>query len=40
MGDQHELFGLVASVPTCWRALNETAAGGGGLARITAATSR
>jgi len=28
MGDQHELFGLVASVPTCWRALSETAAGG------------
>ena len=38
MGDQHELFGRVASVPTCWRALNETAAGGGGaLARISGA---
>jgi hypothetical protein len=38
MGDQRELFGLVASVPTCWRALSETAAGGGrALARITAA---
>jgi hypothetical protein len=38
MGDQHELFGLVASVPTCWRALSETAAGGGpALARISSA---
>jgi hypothetical protein len=38
MGDQHELFGLVASVPTCWRALSETAAGGGAaLARISGA---
>ncbi len=38
MGDQREGFGLVASVPTCWRALNETAAGGGrALARVTAA---
>ena len=38
MGDQREVFGLVASVPTCWRALNETAAGGGrALARVTAA---
>jgi Transposase DDE domain group 1 len=38
MADQRELFGLVASVPTCWRALNETAAGGGrALARISAA---
>jgi DDE family transposase len=38
MGDQQELFGLVASVPTCWRTLNETAAGGGrALARVTAA---
>ena len=27
MADQRELFGLVASVPTCWRALNEIAAG-------------
>ena len=38
MADQRELFGLVASVPTCWRALNETAAGGGrALMRINAA---
>ena len=38
MADQRELFGLVASVPTCWRALNEIAAGGGRpRARITAA---
>jgi hypothetical protein len=38
MGDQEELFGLVASVPTCWRALDEVAGGGGqALARITAA---
>jgi Transposase DDE domain group 1 len=28
MGDQRELFGLVASVPTAWRALGEVAAGG------------
>jgi hypothetical protein len=38
IGDQGELFGPVASVPTVWRALSETAAGGtktGG--RITAA---
>jgi hypothetical protein len=38
MGDQREVFGLVASVPTCWRALDETAAGGGrALGRITVA---
>jgi Transposase DDE domain group 1 len=38
LGDQQELFGLVASVPTCWRALNEIAAGGSrALARITVA---
>jgi Transposase DDE domain group 1 len=37
MGDQHEVFGLVASVPTCWRALNEIAGGGRALARVTAA---
>jgi hypothetical protein len=38
MGDQREVFGLVASVPTCWRTLDETAAGGGRvLGRITAA---
>jgi hypothetical protein len=29
MADQGELFGLVASLPTCWRALDEIAAGGG-----------
>src|SRR6202050_4808536 len=28
MGDQRELFGPVASVPTAWRALREIAAGG------------
>jgi hypothetical protein len=28
MGDQRELFGPVASVPTAWRALNEIAGGG------------
>ena len=38
MGDQGELFGLVASVPTCWRVLSEVAGGGSrALARITAA---
>jgi hypothetical protein len=38
MADQRELFGLVASVPTCWRALSEIAGGGSRpLARITAA---
>jgi hypothetical protein len=38
MGDQQELFGLVASVPTCWRALSEIAAGGSRpLARVTLA---
>jgi hypothetical protein len=38
MGDQRELFGQVASVPTCWRALNEIAAGGSrALPRISAA---
>ena len=38
IGDQEELFGLVASVPTAWRTLDEI--GGGGqraLDRITAA---
>ena len=35
IGDQRELFGRVASVPTCWRALYESASGGGwALARI------
>ena len=38
LADQKELFGLVASVPTAWRTLNETAAGGPrALARITKA---
>jgi hypothetical protein len=38
MGDQRELFGLVASVPTAWRTLDEIAAGGGrALGRVTAA---
>jgi hypothetical protein len=27
LGGQQELFGPVASVPACWRALNEIAAG-------------
>ena len=38
MGDQRELFGLVASVPTAWRTLQETAAGGGrALTRVARA---
>jgi hypothetical protein len=38
MGDQRELFGPVASVPTLWRALEESAAGGERTAkRVTAA---
>ena len=38
MTDQKELFGLVASVPTTWRTLDEIAAGGPrALARITRA---
>jgi len=38
MGDQQELFGPVASVPTAWRALNEVAGWGTrAQARITAA---
>jgi len=38
MADQGGLFGPVASVPTCWRALDEIADGGSrALARITAA---
>jgi Transposase DDE domain group 1 len=41
MGDQRELFGQVASVPTAWRALKEAAAGGGrGRRRVTAAAGR
>jgi hypothetical protein len=38
IGDQRELFGQVASVPTCWRALHEIASGGGrALVRVSAA---
>jgi hypothetical protein len=38
MGDQKELFGPVASVPTTWRTLNEVAAGGdGALERVAGA---
>jgi Transposase DDE domain group 1 len=38
MADQRELFGLVASVPTAWRTLNEIAAGGERAgSRVTAA---
>jgi hypothetical protein len=38
MGDQDDLFGLVASVPTAWRALAEIARGGERtLGKITAA---
>jgi len=38
MGDQQDLFGLVASVPTAWRTLDEIARGGDrGLGKITAA---
>ena len=38
MGDQKELFGPVASVPTAWRTLSEVAAGGKrAQARITTA---
>jgi Transposase DDE domain group 1 len=38
MGDQGDLFGLVASVPTAWRTLDEIARGGDRtLSRITAA---
>jgi Transposase DDE domain group 1 len=38
MADQQELFGLVASVPTCWRVLSEIAGGGSrSLARVNAA---
>ena len=41
MGDQRELFGPVASVPTAWRALKEAAAGGDrGRRKVTAAVSR
>jgi hypothetical protein len=38
IGDQEELFGLVASVPTVWRTLDEIARGGKrALGKITAA---
>ena len=38
IGDQGELFGLVASVPTAWRTLDEIARGGDrALGKITAA---
>jgi len=38
IGDQQELFGLVASVPTAWRTLDEIARGGErALGRLTAA---
>src|SRR5579863_9430890 len=41
MGDQRELFGPVASVPTAWRALREAAAGGDRRRRrITAAVNK
>jgi hypothetical protein len=37
LGDQQEVFGVVASVPTCWRALDEIGSGGGrALARVPA----
>ena len=40
MGDQQELFGPVASVPTTWRMLDEVAGGGdGALARIAGSVS-
>src|SRR5260221_994351 len=40
MSDQRELFGLVASVPTAWRTLKETARGGSRAdKRITVAVS-
>jgi hypothetical protein len=41
MGDQRELFGPVASVPTAWRALKEAAADGDrARRRVTAAVNR
>jgi hypothetical protein len=41
MGDQAELFGPVASVPTAWRALKEAAAGGDRTRRkVTAAVNK
>src|SRR5271169_3898256 len=41
MGDQREVFGPVASVPTAWPALKEAACGGGrARRRVTAAVNR
>ena len=41
MGDQQEVFGQVASVPTAWRALKEAAAGGDRTRRkVTAAVNK
>jgi hypothetical protein len=41
MGDQRELFGPVASVPTAWRTLKEASAGGERTRRkVTAAVNR
>src|ERR1700760_4331085 len=41
MGDQRELFGPVASVPTAWRALKEAAAGGDrARGKVTAAVNK
>jgi hypothetical protein len=41
LGDQEEVFGQVASVPTVWRALKETAGGGDRARRkVTAAVNR
>jgi hypothetical protein len=41
MGDQRELFGPVASVPTAWRVLREIAAGGDrARGKITAAVNK
>jgi hypothetical protein len=41
MADQRELFGPVVPVPTAWRALRETAAGGDRRKRkVTAAVSK
>ena len=41
LGDQEEVFGQVASVPTVWRALKETGGGGDRARRkVTAAVNR
>jgi hypothetical protein len=34
IGDQHEVFGQVASVPTAWRTLKEAAVGGDRTRRL------